>query len=88
MDRNIVIKIADKLTKYKDLQIELTKTYDLKKVEIIPVIIGTLGTVTTGLEEYVQTISKDANTDIMIKSALLGTAYIIRIFHVSIPAAK
>ena len=40
VDRNINVKVAEKITKYKDLQIELQKMYDLVQVEIIPVVIG------------------------------------------------
>ena len=38
-DCNIAVKIYDKLSKYKDLEIEIQKMYGMK-VTIIPVVVG------------------------------------------------
>ena len=80
VDRNINVKVAEKITKYKDLQIELQKMYDLVQVEIIPVVIGALGTVGKGFKNYIKKISPRANYDVIQKTALLGTAHILRNF--------
>ena len=80
LDQNINLKTAEKLTKYKELQQELTCMYMLKETEIIPIVIDALGTVTQGLLKYVQKVSQNANADTIIKYALLGTAHIIRNF--------
>ena len=79
-DRNINVKVAEKITKYKDLKIELQKMYDLIQVEIIPVIIGALGTVGKNFKNYVHKISPRANCDTIQKTAILGTAHIVRNF--------
>ena len=42
----------------------------MKKVVVIPIVVGALGTVTTKFEKYIESLG--------IKSALLGTATVIR----------
>ena len=80
LDQNVNMKIAEKLTKYKPLQVELTQMYGLKKVEIIPIVIGALGTVTQSLPEYTNKISERIDLQNMIKTTLIGTAHIVREF--------
>ena len=46
--KNIFVKEFDKLSKYKDLQIEITKMWHLKTT-IIPVVIGALGLIKRAL---------------------------------------
>ena len=77
-DTNIVTKTAEKLMKYRDLEIEIQKCWDLKEVSTIPVVIGALGTVSTDFAKYLKTLSKHINPNVIQKTALLGTANIIR----------
>ena len=46
-DRYTSVKVAEKLSKYKDLEIEITKKWGLKTITV-PVVIGTLGVVKKG----------------------------------------
>ena len=78
--RNIVRKEAEKITKYRDLEIELQKCWNLRKVSTTPVVIGALGTVTKGIEKYIRKISPNISLDIIQKTALLKTARILRNF--------
>ena len=48
-DRNTAVKVAEKLSKYKDLEIEITKMWGLK-TKSVPVVIGALGIVKKGIE--------------------------------------
>lgn len=50
--QNIVRKEAEKITKYRDLEIELQKFWNLRKVQTIPVVIGALGSITQGIDGY------------------------------------
>ena len=77
-DSNIVIKTAEKLMKYRDLEIEIQKCWNLKEVSTIPIVIGALGTVSTDFKTYLKTLSEQINPDIIQKTALLGTANILR----------
>ena len=47
LDQNVNNKTAEKLTKYKELLQEYKRMYQIKQAEILPVIIGVLGTVNT-----------------------------------------
>ena len=78
--RNVVKKEAEKITKYRDLEIEIQKCWNLKKVRTIPIVIGALGTVTCGIAKYLNEISKNINFDVAQRTALLGTAHILRNF--------
>ena len=77
---NIVQKEAEKITKYRDLEIEVQKCWNLRKVRTIPIIIGALGTATSGIEEYLKLISPNIQFNMVQKIALLGTAHILRNF--------
>ena len=78
--RNVVRKEAEKIVKYRDLEIETQKCWNLKKIRTIPVVIGALGTVCNGLKEYINFISPNIEFSILQKTALLGTAHILRNF--------
>ena len=77
-DMNIVEKTAEKITKYRDLEIEIKKCWKLNNVITVPVIVGALGTVCADFLKYLKLISKNLNPNIIQKTALLGTANILR----------
>ena len=77
---NVIKKEAEKITKYRDLEIEIQKCWNLKKVRTIPVVMGALGTVSKGIIEYLKAISKNLLFDVIQRTALLGTAHILRNF--------
>ena len=54
-DRNTSVKVAEKLSKYKDLEIEITKMWGLKTT-VVPVVIGALGAVKEGIEKHIDKI--------------------------------
>ena len=80
MDYNVVTKTAEKLIKYRSLEIEIQKCWGLKKVDTIPIIIGALGTVCDNLKVNLMAISANAKVSTIQKTALLGTAHILRTF--------
>ena len=77
---NVTKKEAEKITKYRDLEIEVQKCWNLKKIRTIPVIVGALGTVSTTIRENIKQISPNIQFDTIQKTTLLGTAHIIRNF--------
>jgi hypothetical protein len=53
--RNVIKKEAEKILKYKDLIIEIQRMRNVK-VKVIPVIIGTTGTILKSLRQYLSNI--------------------------------
>ena len=55
MDNNVQGKQAEKLLKYKDLQIEISRVWNVKTT-VIPIIIGAHGTIGKKLSKYLEAI--------------------------------
>ena len=53
----------------------------MKKVVVIPIAVGALGTTTTKFEKYIESLGIEIRIENIQKSALLGTARIIRKVH-------
>jgi hypothetical protein len=77
VDRNMMQKEAEKILKYKDLTIELQRMWNVK-TGVIPVIIGATGTVSKSYRKYVSTIPRNHEVKELQKTAILGTAHILR----------
>ena len=65
------------MSKYVDLKIECQRIWN-KKVEVIPVIIGPTGIVDKNIKKYVGRIPSHHTTYRLQRSAILGTAHILR----------
>jgi hypothetical protein len=76
-DRNVIQKEAEKLLKYKDLTIEIQRMWNVKS-RVIPLIIGATGTISKSFRKYVSTITGNHDARELQKTAILGTAYILR----------
>jgi len=76
-DRNVIKKEAEKTLKYKDLTIEIQRMWNVK-AKVIPVIIGATGTISKSLGKYVSDIPGNHDVKELQKTAILGTAHIIR----------
>ena len=76
-ERNTSLKTAEKLSKYKDLEIQIEKTWGMKTTTV-PVIIGALGLVEKGIENYIGKIPGNIRITELQKTVLLGTAHILR----------
>jgi len=76
-DRNMIKKEAEKILKYKDLTIEIQRMWSVK-TKVIPVIIGTTGTISKSFRKYVSNIPGNHEVKELQKTAILGTAQIIR----------
>jgi hypothetical protein len=73
----IIIKEAEMKLKYDSLCIEIQRMWDLK-CTVIPVIIGATGIVTRSLRKRLEAVPGKHWIDSVQKTAVLGTAHIIR----------
>ena len=76
-DRNVSIEEVEKLSKYKDLEIEVSKMWKMKTTTL-PVVIGALGVIKTGMRLTVEKTPGTINIEELQKIALMGTAHILR----------
>ena len=76
-DTNTSVKTFEKLAKYKDLEIELTKSWGVT-IKTVPVIIGALGIINKSTQKYLQMIPGDVTFYELQKTTLLGTSNILR----------
>ena len=67
-----------KVVTYHDLKREIASSRELKMVEYVPVVIGTLGCVTKELDRWIEKLGITCTVEMMQKTALLGTAAIMR----------
>jgi len=59
-DRNVIKKEAEKIPKYKDLTIEIQRTWTVK-TKVIPAIIGATGTISKSFRQHTREITKLRN---------------------------
>ena len=67
-----------KIDKYRDLAIEIKALWRLKKVLIVTVVIGVLGSITDRLEGYLADIHVGLKPVTMQNIVILGSARILR----------
>ena len=77
-DCRIGEKEIKKIEKYQNLKRELKRLWSLKKVEVVPVIVGALGCISKGFSGWMDTLGIKLNVGMVQKSVLLGTARILR----------
>ena len=75
-DQNTSLKAFEKISKYKDLEIEIEKSLK-QKTKTIPVIVGALGVINKSAKKYLQEIPGQIPIQEVQKIALLGTATIL-----------
>ena len=76
-DKNISLKELQKLSKYKDLETEVTKMWKLK-TKTIPVVISALGMIKKGTQNFMDQIPGKPSLQEMQKIVLTSTAHILR----------
>ena len=77
-DCRIREKEIKKIEKYQNLKRELKRLWSLKKVEVVPVVVGALGCISKGFSGWMDTLGIKLNVGMVQKSVLLGTARILR----------
>ena len=69
----------EQIEKYKLLQDEIAIMWGMKEVTVIPVVIDALGITSTAFEKYIAAIGIENRVEHAQKTALLGTARILRL---------
>ena len=77
-DTRIKTKEAEKRDRYQDLRQEIKKLWKIKKCEVIPVIIGALGTVGKKFDSWMKKLGMEKQKHLMQQACILGTSKIIR----------
>ena len=77
MDHRINLKESEKKDKYLELARELKKLWNMK-VTIVPIVIGTLGTITNGLLKDLEDLEIGGRVQTIQTTASLRTARILR----------
>ena len=77
-DCRIRDKEIGKIEKYQNFKRELKRLSSLKKVEVVPVVVGALGCISKGFSGWMDTLGIKLNVGMVQKSVLLGTARIFR----------
>ena len=76
-DTNTSRKTIEKLSKYKDLEIEIERMWGMK-TSTVPVVVGALGVIKKGIEKHLAKIPGNIRIEELQKTVLLGTAHILR----------
>ena len=76
-DTRVYDKEREKIDDYSLLKEEIVRLWQIKKVVVIPIVVGALETNTTTFEKYIESIGIEIRIKHVQKSALLGTARII-----------
>ena len=77
-DDRVKDKELEKLEKYQLLKDEIAKVWRMQKFIVVPVVIGALGAVSVNFKEYMKRIGVYVRLEVIQKTALLGTAKILR----------
>ena len=76
-ERNMALKEVEKLSKYKDLEIEINRMWNMKTI-VIPVVIGNLGMIRKTNDKWIKHLPGTPHIEMLQKITLLGTAHILR----------
>ena len=77
-DTRVQDKEREKVEKYQNLKRELKRIWQSQEIVTIPIIIGTLGTVSKNFEHWLRKLDIMVNFSTLQKACLLGSARVIR----------
>ena len=75
-DKNIALNEIEKKSKYKDLELEIQRMWQMK-TEVIPVVVSALGTIKKRMVENIKKVSERATVTEIQKIYMLGSTRIL-----------
>ena len=78
VDKNVGVKKEENIQKYDKLKSEIKELRSMKKVDVVPVVIGALGTVSKKLEKWIDRLEIKLDIEHLQKTSILGKARILR----------
>ena len=72
-------KELETIEKYQLLREEIRKSWKLKKVTAVPIVIGPLGAVSDKFDKHIEKLGTTIRLEVIQKTALLGKARLLRI---------
>ena len=80
-DVKVAEKEDEKEDKYQPLKFEIMQIWEINKVEVIPIVVGAIGVATKKIQKWFSKIVVEIQTELLQKTALLGTARILRVLQ-------
>ena len=77
-DKRISEKENEKVEKCQDLKREITRMWNMRTVRVVPIVVGSLGSVTKNLDKWLAELNVKISISLLQKTTLLGTARILR----------
>ena len=76
-DARVCEKEIEKIDKYKPLKDEVARLWNMRKVTVIPIVVGALGAISNRFEKFVMEVGIRIRVEHVQKAALLGSAIIL-----------
>ena len=77
-DTRIDKKEEEKCVNYNELKYEIARIWKMKEVDVVPVVVGALGTVAKGFKGWIEKMGLQLTVEELQRPCLLGTARVIR----------
>ena len=77
-DKRISEKEKEKIERYQELEREIKIMWNIRSIKVIPVVVGALGSTSKKLKNCIEELGIVKSTALLQKTALLGTARILR----------
>ena len=77
-DKRIGEKENEKVEKYQDLKREIATMWNMRTMQMVPIVVGSLGSVTKNLDKWLGKLNIKNSISLLQKTTLLGTSRILR----------
>ena len=77
-DIRVSEKGKEKIKRYQELKREIKRMWNIRSITVIPVVVGALGSTSKKLKKCIEELGVVISTVLLQKTALLGTARILR----------